>query len=186
MLLRFLALSLLTGCTAVTMPGLRAASGLDPLTTPPEAIAVAVSLPNQMRLRDGDAVMRIALDGPNGPLVSETVPLTLVETPGPSGTASGDRVFVTGIEPAEAARFAAAQAEIRRLRATGIDGRGSLGVAITGGCLTAPLGDTLPVATWLRPGPDADFVLLTHRSDFLSSLDAETRAALRNGLAPCP
>ncbi|MEM7491396.1 MAG: hypothetical protein AAF390_19955 [Pseudomonadota bacterium] len=176
---------LLSACGAVTLPGLRAAGSLDPLGTPPEAIAVAISLPAELRLRDGDATVRLALEGDDGPLVDETVPLALVDAPGPDGSALGDRVVVARFGPAAAARFAAAQAEIRRLRAAGTEGRGSLSVAVRGGCLTGPLGDTLPVATWLRPAPDADFLPLTRRGDLLAALEPEDRDALLAGLPPC-
>ncbi|MEM7644863.1 MAG: hypothetical protein AAF366_20445 [Pseudomonadota bacterium] len=182
-----LATHLLTGCSAVTLAGIDAAARLDPLGTPPDAISVAVAVPPQLQLRDGDAVLRIALAGPDGPLVSETVPLRIVPaTDAVAGTSPADRLFVARVGPAEAARFAGAQAEIRRLRAADQGGRGSLTVAVRGGCLTAPLGDTLPVTTWLRPAPDADFVQLSRRSDVLARLDPDARDAFRAALSPCP
>lgn len=104
-----LALGLLSGCTAVTLAGVDAAARLNPLTTSPDAIAVAVALPPELRLRDGDAVLHIALAGADGPLVSETVPLQVTEDADTlPGASPEDRVFLARVAPAEAARFAAA------------------------------------------------------------------------------
>lgn len=183
------ALALLVACGSVTPAGLVAASRLDPLATPPGDIALAVAVPAALRLRDGDATLRLAFrpDGAEAPAVDETIRLAL--SPPVSGgpeVGPGTRVVVARIPPADRPRLSAAQAAVRALRDDDVEGSGSLTVAVTGGCLEATLGDALPVSTWIRTAPDAPFVRLTRARDAFADLPAAAAAALRGRLAPCP
>ncbi|MEL7184128.1 MAG: hypothetical protein AAFY65_06215 [Pseudomonadota bacterium] len=184
-----IAASLVTGCGSVTPAGLVAAMRLDPLATPPGDITVAVSVPNTVRLTDGDAQFRLAFT-PDDPTragsVDTTVPLTLIENATDAPTPpDGDAVYVWGFAPRDAARVAKAQAQITAARSNGLAGDGSVGVSIEGGCTTVPLGDTLPVSTWLKTGPDTGFVQLTRRTDLLTALPAAERSALLSKLTRC-
>ncbi|WP_425090706.1 hypothetical protein [Tropicimonas sp. S265A] len=163
------------GCGSVAPTGMLAAARLDPLTTPPGKISVAVRVPTQVRLAEGDAGLYLAF-APDDPQqaapIATTVPLrVLADTSGPRAATSEDVVYVFGFSPDAAAEIAATQAEITALREGGVMGTGTLSVAITGGCLTAPLPEgALPVATWLRTDPANGFVPLTRSTDMRDML----------------
>ncbi|MFO6463863.1 hypothetical protein ACK8OR_05695 [Jannaschia sp. KMU-145] len=183
-ILPLLFLTTLAGCDAITPAGLMAAARLDPLTTAPEHVALAVTVPDTVRLRSGDAVLSLAFraEGADMPAVSETVPLMIA----PATTASpGTRRYVARIAPADAPRLVAAQTAIRALRASGTMGAGSLGVSVERGCTTAPLGRSLPISTAIRTDPEAPFVPLTRSVDAFDRLSPAEAAALRARFAPC-
>lgn len=178
----------LAGCSSVTPRGLMAAARLDPLNTPPQDISVAVSVPAALRLRDGDAQLFLGYapeDAADAAPVAATVPLSLAQVPGTPGGSDGTAVYAFELAPADAARVAEVQRRIRDMKAREIKGSGTFRVEVSGGCLTRPLGDTLPVATWLRARPEAAFVPLTRRTDIWPLLSAEARAALAAELVPC-
>jgi hypothetical protein len=165
-------LALVGACGAILPPGLMAASRLDPLTTPPAAIGLAVGVPDTVVLADGDATLRIALAADGEMLVDTIVPLAIRRDAAgmPTPALPGEIVYAASLAPAEAATFAAAQAEIRRLRAGGTEGEGSFSITVVGGCRTgAPL-DALPVTTWLRTDPTVPFTPLTRKTDVLAKL----------------
>ena len=180
----------LSACASVNPAGLIAASRLDPLNTPPAEIAVAVGVPGTVRLADGDAELRIAFTGGSAGsavLVDEMAPLRLrpVTAGQPQPNSDGEIVYSARLAAEDAVRIAAAQAEIRALRARGIDGRGVLSVAVTGGCLLESPLRGLPVSTWLQTDPEDGFVSLTRRQDVFRALDESDAAALRAHLIPC-
>ncbi|MEM9797040.1 MAG: hypothetical protein AAF919_11145 [Pseudomonadota bacterium] len=179
------AITLLSACDAVTAPGLLAAAALDPLETPPQQLALAVSLPESVRLRDGDAILHLSYSDGTDPMVSETVPLTITPITGLE-LASGDHAYRAALVADDARRFAAAQRAIKELRSDGVEGTGSFGLSVVGGCTTAPLPDALPVATWLQPGPEAAFVPLTRRANAYDGLGPDEAATLRAAIGPCP
>ena len=185
------AASLLLGaCSGLTPSGLIAASRLDPLNTPPDSIAAAIGGPDALRLQDGDASFRIALkgDGPDGPmLVEEAVPLEInPAAPGaPLSNASDEVVFVGTFADEDARRIAAAQAEITRLRSSGIDGQGSISVELVGGCYVDAPPDDLAYSTWLRTDFTDGFVATTRRLDAEEALGADTVALLLSQMPKC-
>lgn len=172
----------LAACTSISPAGLIAASRLDPLNTPPERIGVAVSVPSTVGLRDGDAALRIAFAEGEETLVDTSVPLAIMEggPEAPAAEMSSENVYVATIQPEEAEAFAAAQDAIKRLRAAGVEGKGSLSISVAAACRRgAPL-QSLPVATWLRTEPTGPFVPLTRRRDVLDDM-----GALASTLPPC-
>ncbi|WP_043539493.1 hypothetical protein [Salinarimonas rosea] len=180
----------LAACASVAPSGLIAAARLDPLGSDPQAVSVGLGLPETIRLRDGDATLRIAFtrDGADAPVVDETVPLAIVEGAGRAGAPeprAGERIFLAGVAPQEAARFRAAQARIRALRESGVRGTGTLAVAVRGGCRTGAVPATLPTRTFLRTSPEAGFATLTRSPDLFAELDEEAAAGLRARIAPC-
>jgi len=188
-LLAALSSALLSACGSVTPAGLMAAARLDPLETPPAALAVAVSVPQGVRLQDGDAVLRLAFQ-PEDPAQAEAVgievPLSVRADPSaPEATVSDDLVYVLQLNARDAARMADAQRQIIALRAAEVAGQGSLGIEVTGGCLISTMPDTFPVATWLRPKPAGDWVPLTRRRDLLNVLPAAEANALLGRLERC-
>jgi hypothetical protein len=176
----------LSACASISPAGLIAASRLDPLGTPPDEIGVAVGVPDTVRLSSGDAVMRISLRGGSSAstiLVSEEVLLQLVRDEGGTipANAPDETVYVASLLPEDAARFAAAQAEIRRARESGVEGIGTLNVEVVGGCFVGPVPEGLPASTWLRTDPAGPFVPLTRRVDAFQA----TGGAVLDILSPC-
>lgn len=170
-----LLLLLLASCGSLSPAGLRAASRLDPLTTPAGDVALAISVPETVRLTDGDAVLRITFAEQGRSLVDTQVPLAITrETPdGLDAPEAGQALYVGRVAGAEAQAFSAAQAEIRRLRAAGSAGTGSLQIQVNSGCRLGPPLQSLPVSSWLRPAPGAAFVPLTRRVDILDRLQRD-------------
>lgn len=180
----------LSGCAAVSPAGLVAASRLDPLETPPERIAIAISVPDEIRLKTGDATLALAFaadDGRPAAQVSETISLVIARGTGSDGPTAraGQTVYIATIAPDDAARLTAAQTRITALHDSGIEGAGSLSVGVSGGCHVGGVPDTLPVGTWLRTDPEGAFLPLTRPVDMFRSLDSETAQALRTNFAPC-
>ena len=182
-----LALSL-GACTSLTPAGLVAASRLDPLPTPPAAIAVAVGVPETVKLTDGDAEFALSFvpEDTRHATVSETVSLQVrPSTDGrPEPNSATETVYIAGFSETDAQRVAAAQAKIKAMKNSGVDGEGTLSIGVVGGCTKAPL-VSLPLSTWLRTDPDRAFVRLTRTQDMLVTLPAEEAAAFRAGFKPC-
>lgn len=184
-----LSAAVLAGCGSVSPAGLIAASRLDPLETPPGDIAVAVSVPEALRLRDGDAVLHLGFV-PDDPSVADpvvaTVPLSVSEDRlGPREAQSGERIYVFGFSPTTAAQLKDVQTRIKALQADDIDGEGTLSIGVEGGCLEGDLGDALPVATWLRTGPEAKFVTLTNATNLFDLTSSEEQAELKAEISRC-
>ncbi|WP_227270755.1 hypothetical protein [Roseobacter weihaiensis] len=180
----------LSACASVNPAGLMAASRLDPLNTAPTEIAVAVGVPDTLRLANGDVQLYMGFKGGSATstvIVEETVPLQV--SPVTAGelqpNADGELIYAARLAPEDAARIARAQAEIKQLRARGIEGQGTLSVAVTGGCLVEPLLDTLLISTWLQTSPEDGFVSLTRQQDVFRVLGESDAAALRSQLVPC-
>ncbi|MBB5515155.1 hypothetical protein FHS89_001165 [Rubricella aquisinus] len=167
------------------------AHGLDPVNAPLDQISVAIGVPDTVRLADGDATLTLALgskDRNAAPLVQETVPLSLrrASIGGPRPTADDEIVYIARIPATEAARFTAAQAAIRDLRADARGGAGVVRVVLEGGCLIGEPPAGFPVSTWMQTGDGSEFVLLTRREDAYSALGRAGATALRARLRPCP
>ncbi|MGP1253202.1 MAG: hypothetical protein ACTS10_02235 [Kiloniellales bacterium] len=180
----------LSACASVSPAGLIAASRLDPLNTPPSEIAVAIGVPGSLRLADGDAELRIAFTGGSAAstvLIDETasLQLRLVSAGEPQPNSDEEVVYAAHLAAEDATRIAAAQAEIRALRARGIEGKGALGVTVVGGCLLESPLRVLPVSTWLQTDREDGFVSLTREQDIFRVLDESDAAALRAHLIPC-
>ncbi|XWN31483.1 MAG: hypothetical protein ROR55_29200 [Devosia sp.] len=179
-----------SACASVNPAGLIAASRLDPLNTAPTDIAVAVGVPSTVRLTDGDAEFRMAFraeSDASAVLVDETVPLQLrpIAAGGPQPSSDSEVVYSARFAAEDAARIAAAQAEIKALRARGIDGKGTLSVSVSGGCVLEPAPRALPVSTWLQTSPEHGFVSLTRQQDVFRGLGERDAQALRAQLTPC-
>lgn len=87
-------LATLAGCSTLSPAGMIAASRLDPQGTPPDQIALAVGVPETIRLASGDARLRLSFAGgteASTVVIEETAPLelTLAGTGGPAPQAAG-------------------------------------------------------------------------------------------------
>ncbi len=185
-LLLFLFALLLSGCTTLTVPGLFAAASLSPLTSDPAEIGAAVSVPAGVGLRLGDARLFLGFEPTTAgtEALAEYFDLAVMPLRQIDGADPMDAVFTAEIAPADHERFRASQASIRRLRANGDDGVGTLSISIIAGCFIGEAPAELPVATWLRTARDGDYVRLTRRRDLLA-LPGEPAEALRDALVPC-
>ena len=179
-------ISSLAACSSVTPAGLLAASRLDPLTSDARDIAVAVGVPETVRLADGDAQFHLSFVTQRQ-TISETVPLRVRrsgdETQGLGNT--DQTLYIASFAPEDAVTISEAQSRIRAFKAAGEDGKGRISIAVIGGCVTDARVDTLPVSTWRRTDPSDDFVRLTREQDMLASLDQEDAQALKDNLAAC-
>lgn len=178
----------LAGCSSLTPAGLIAASRLDPLDTAPGDLAVAVSVPSQVRLRDGDAMLSLtfAPDDASKTPVAASVPLSVAENAdSPTPPSDGTTVYTFAFAPDAAAQLTSAQTRIKAMRASGIEGKGSLSIGVDGGCLTGELNGSFSVATWLKTSPQASFVSLSRETDLFVALPPEDGAELEAALMPC-
>lgn len=184
-----LAAVLLTACGTVTPGGLIAASRLDPLEASPSDIVVAISVPEALRLRDGDAVFRLGFmpeDQSVAMPIDAVVPLTIMDgITSPRPAQSGEAIFILGFSAQDAAEIAAVQEQIKTIKAQEVDGSGALGITIESGCFTSELGDSLEISTWLRTDPADNFVLLTRSVNLFDVLPPEGRAQLEAKLNRC-
>lgn len=173
-------------CSSVTPSGFIAASRLDPLTSDPLDISVAVGVPKTFQLNDGDAEFHISYVTASE-AVSETVPLRVRRSSGEmSQTGGSDQiVYLASFSPADAARISTAQARVTALKEAGQDGNGTISIAVTGGCTTGATLQSIPVSTWLRTDPTRNFVQLTREQDLLQSMDPAQASALQDRLREC-
>lgn len=178
----------LVGCGVVSPAGLVAAARLDPLGTPPGDISVAISVPDALRLSDGDATLYLAF-APDDPdiaaPIATTVPLSISDETGPRAPAPGEAIYVFGFSASAAAQLSAVQDQITSLKRQDVAGKGTLSIGVGGGCLTRALDARLPVTTWLRTDPAAEFVSLTRSADLLDVLPPDERRQLEAELTPC-
>lgn len=181
-----IAAGITAACGQVSPAGLIQAARLDPLETPPSDIFVAVAVPQSIEIRSGDAALYLGFQPEQGARVDATVPLSRSETVIPPRPARADQsVFVFGFAPDDAAVLAQTQAQIKTLKAAGVDGAGTLSILISGGCYTGALDDVLVASTWLKTSPDAAFTQLTRAANLYDLLDAGSSATIRSGLVPC-
>ncbi len=178
-----------SGCANLSPAGLIAASRLDPLETAPADISIAISVPDALRLQNGDADFELSFlpdeDNPDQTVMTKVQLSLQADLAGPRHAEPGETIYVFGFSPKAASQLLGAQEDIKALRAQGIDGKGSLSVNISGGCLTRPLTDGLPVATWLRVAADAQYIPLTNKTDLLHVLDPDETDLLLQGFSPC-
>ncbi|WP_298838195.1 hypothetical protein [uncultured Roseobacter sp.] len=172
-LIMFTALAL-AGCSAITPGGLFEAAQLNPLETNPGDVSVAVSAPDAVRLRDGDATLYLGYrpENPDIAPIETTVALSVRDHGQlPRAPERGEQFYVLSIGPDAAAQLSAVQKKIREAKAAGVEGLGTLSIAVNSGCLTRDLEGALIVSTWLRTDPTGDFVQLTRKTDLSDQSD---------------
>jgi hypothetical protein len=136
------ALFSLASCASVNPVGLAKLAAMNPLTTEPSQLSVAARLPDSLKLRTGDLIMVIETEGAAGPdKIEETFLLEVKEAKaGDAGVIvpeSGERLQTARVAIADLARLTAAQGKARALKAGGgTRGKGSISVAVQGGCKT--------------------------------------------------
>jgi len=183
-----LAAYLLTGCSSVTPAGLIAAARLDPLDANPSDISVAVGVPDQLRLSEGDAALffSFAPDDAGDTLpISATVPLSISSESGPRAPQDGEAIYIFGLDALGAARLSEVQEQVRALKVEGIPGTGIVRVEVSGGCLVDGALENLRITTWIRTSVDDAFVLLTRQTDLLKGLPPQERLMFESNFKQC-
>ena len=173
-----LAVSALSACVAspASMVGL---SRLSPLETNPADLRVAVRSTSEFDIRDGDLRMFFGFernDGGTG--VAERFNLDIDRTVGaapgiPPIDPAQERIWITGLTPEDALRFRDAQARIKALRASGIDGTGTLSVQATGCTERDPRQVTISLTAYLQLAPDERFSRVLKVDDLNALLSEE-------------
>lgn len=188
-LVRVVALGIaLSACASMSPTTLTKLAKLDVLTIRPGNLSVAAVMPVPLRLRTGDIVLRFALDAPPpyGP-VDETMRLVVAsaeEAPGIGSRSGFERVQVAHIAPADLARLEAAQTRAAAHRKSGSrGGKGSLSVAIVGGCRDGELTQSpLIAAIYLRTSPSEKYFPLVASLDIRKTVGDDATLAK---LPPC-
>lgn len=178
----------LVGCSSVNPAGLIALARLDPMTARPGDMTVAVGVPDALNLRDGDAVFAIAYapQDPNAEPIDASYPLVIISGgAGPREPLAGETIYLARFAPEDAAELAAVQAQIRRDREMGGEGKGSISVGVEGGCLADRSIEALPVSIWLQTDPGASFAPLVSGADLFGELTEQEEAAFRSEIAAC-
>ncbi len=131
---------IVAGCASLNPAAVANLAGFNPLEADPAVIAVAAVVSKPLRLRDGDAVLRVKLDVDDPEWrIDESISLEIVDQP--SGGAvpfdqASERVQIARIAENDQKRLAAAQAKARAYKAAGLPkGKGSLSVGLSGGCV---------------------------------------------------
>ncbi len=164
-------LAFLTGCASVNPVALARLASFDPLSADPAAISVAVVAPKSIRLRDGDATLKLALDAANPKWrFDETIELEVAVLAGAEGIAhdpARETLTMARIGEADLARMRAAQQKALAHKATGEGkGKGSISVGVGGGCTIAPLPEgPLAVSIYMRTDPAGDYFQLVGGQD---------------------
>ena len=172
--------SLLSACVA--SPGtLARLSQLSPLDTNPSDLRIAVRTPVGFELGENDLRMLFAYARHDGaPGVEERFSLDIGD---PVGAAPGvgvidvtrERLVVSALGAADAARFREAQTRIKALKAAGIDGTGTLAVEATGCIATGPLERPIPLSAYLQMSPGDAYRRVLSLDDLNAVLKAEGR-----------
>ncbi|EKF19136.1 hypothetical protein [Nitratireductor pacificus] len=172
----------LSGCMATSPRALYALSTFDPLTADPRDVAVAVRTDRNLLLRHGDVELRMALAADD--TFDETFVLAVsgvganqrFEQP----VAPGNHVLMAAIAPEDRARFERIQRRAREARAAGTTkGRGTLSVAIRGGCRNGPLdAGSVSARSYMRTAAGGSFFPLTGEIGLREMLGAEAVAAI--------
>jgi hypothetical protein len=159
-----LALVSLSACASVNPVALAKLAALDTLAADPAAISVAARLPESLKLRDGDLVMTIAINGKeSGVKLSEEFKLDVsdAEAGGAGTVAAGprERLQTAKIAEADLARLKAVQekARVHKTKSSG-KGEGTFSIGIAGGCKTAePPAGPLLISVYLKTDAEMGF-----------------------------
>lgn len=168
---------LCTACVSLSPGAVAGLAGFDPFSADPAAIAVAVRTTQALRLRTGDVTLRVALAA-DDPVEAfdETFRLAIIADGQAAGVVvepgSGESVHVASVAAQDRDRLAAVQAKVRAYKAAGRPaGRGTLTVAVTGGCRTRPIDAAAArLTTYMRTAADRPFFALTREQPLRKAL----------------
>lgn len=168
----FLSLNVLAACAALNVGASEKLSDIDPLTSDPAELRVALLVPEALSLRRGDATLGISWKADRAPLDARRFTLQIQSgNAGPPGLTermrSGQTLYVLTLTSADAERLRDMQDKIAATKGNEAKGRGSLSVGFSGGCWTGafPVDQKVTVDAWIRTRADEDYVQI------LSALD---------------
>ncbi len=167
-----LALLVLGGCLSTPLSSLPKLARLDFLTMDFAEVRAGLRQPSALALRPGDFVMTVKTktEGSSDETVDRFV---LVEAAEPAErhplsmeAKPGFVLSVWRIAPEDVPRLAAIQERTRVSIKYGPRVRGSIEIAVTGGCVREDIpAGPLPVSTYLKPARDESFITLSANAD---------------------
>lgn len=177
-----------TTCLAafVTTTGIAAADEHGTLADMVSAdLAFAVAVPDGFRLENGDAALEVEFTTGSTTL-HETISLNISQSEAFASAvdATGD-VYVGSLGSAAKQQFEQFQKAVARHDASGVGGKGSLSVSVTGGCFSGVPLDELPISTWVQMDANQGYFEVIQDQDLLSMLDQPTRQRLMANLRSC-
>ncbi|KQU98228.1 hypothetical protein ASD02_02420 [Ensifer sp. Root1252] len=173
----FLSLNVLAACAALNVGSFEKLSGVDPLTSDPAELRVALLVPEALSLRRGDATLGISWKADGAPLDTHRFALQIqsgnVGAPGlTEGMREGQTLYVLTLTPADAERLRDMQEKIAATKGTEAKGRGSLTVGFSGGCWSGafPADQKVTVDAWIRTRSDENYFQLLSGLDLMDML----------------
>ncbi|MGF6172912.1 hypothetical protein [Ensifer sp. 4252] len=173
----FLSLNVLAACAALNVGSLEKLSSVDPLTSDPAELRVALLVPEGLSLRRGDAMLGISWKADGTPL--DTRHFALQIQSGNAGAPAltermrnGQTLYVLTLTPADAERLRDMQEKIAVTKGIEAKGRGSLAVGFSGGCWTGqfPADQKITVDAWIRTRSDESYFQILSGLDLMDTL----------------
>lgn len=171
-----LLLTFLAGCLTTPVSSMVKLSRISPLEAKAGEMRFAVRSPNYLRVRNGDINVTLSFDtgDPATSFVESYAPIVTEDAlPGQGitiGSQDGSRLSIARFSEEDAASMTQAQARVKILRASGIEGKGSFAVGATG-CTQGSVPDApILLTTWLRTDPAQDYFILTRNIDLRTVL----------------
>jgi hypothetical protein len=178
----------LSACASVNPMAMAKLVALDPLTADPAQISAAARLPQSLKLRNGDLVLRIKIDSKDsGIKLDETFALDVRDGKrGDAGTISaepGERLQLAKVAQADLPRLGAVQAKAKAHKAKSQqNGEGSMSISIQGGCKTAePDAGALPISIYLSTDAESGFYPVISEMDLRKQFGNDLIASI----VPC-
>ena len=178
---------LLAGCASLNPVTLAKLARLDMLEADPGAIVVAAVAPTSIRLSTGDVKLTLKLDSDDPDWVINEVVLLEVAALTGADQVSHDlqtqNVTMARVPQDDLERLANAQKKARAFKTAGRkDGKGSLSVGVSGGCIQGALPDgPLEVSIYLKTERGGEFLPVINALD-LRKID---NGALVAKILPC-
>lgn len=173
----FLSLNVLAACAALNVGAFEKLSDVDPVTSDPAELRVALLVPEALSLRRGDATLGISWKADGAPLDARRFALQIQSgNAGPPALTermrSGQTLYVLTLTPADAERLRDMQERIAATKGNEAKGRGSLSVGFSGGCWTGafPVGQKVSVDAWIRTRADESYFQLVSGLDLMDTL----------------
>lgn len=183
----WLLLGLLSACTTTDPVTTARIATLSPLEADPATFRVVLHVPAPLEIAHGGASLTLTwTSGRTATIEQKSARLAVSEAttaegrlpqiPGP-----GEKLVLMTVATGDVHALRGLQQEIRRAKARGDDGRGSLSVHLSGGCWRGTLPSaTLPLTLgiWLQTAPNQSFLPVVRHADLRSFLGDDGMRAL--------
>ena len=186
--LGFLASAYLAACTTVPLASLVKLSTIDLGHTPPEQMRVAFIVPQLLKVRPGDMVMKVHLKLADGSFDS-TRSLVLEEenSPAPAGVKSmvgaGQAIHIMKLEQADAEAYRKLQEVFTANQAPGKRKKGSLDINFSSqACATGPVQGPMLVSAAIKTAELSDYTILFANIDLI---EMAKQAGEKAEIKPC-